>query len=369
MINDSQPTSPIIDDVVDDSGDEEIVPLEKYAISSFGIDFDVEGLVRRLRKDDIFVPSFQRNYVWKISEASQFIESLLLGLPVPGVFLAREGETQRMLIIDGQQRLKTLQFYYDGYFRPNPIETKRRVFHLVDVQSTYLNKTYNDLSEEDQRRLDNAVIHSTIIKQESPDEEEDTSLFYIFGRLNSGGRKLNAQEIRSALYHGPFIDLIEQTLNKLDEWRKLFGAESERLKDHELIIRFLTLYFDHQSYQRPMENFLNKFCARHQNANKEFLDKCIYIFENTIRVAYDILGLKAFRPIRSINAAAFDSIMVGLAKRLEKGPIHDNDSLRSAHSILATNEQFVLATSRSTADETNVNTRIKLAIDAFSNSQ
>lgn len=353
------------DEVVDESEDDEVVVTEKYNVSSFGIDFDVEGLIRRLRKNEIFVPHFQRNYVWRHNEASQFIESLLLGLPVPGVFLAKEGDSQRLLIIDGQQRLKTLQFFYDGIFKPIEGETRKKVFELVDVQPQFKGRTYDTLPVEDRRRLDNSVIHATIIKQESPEEEVDTSLYYIFGRLNSGGRKLNPQEIRSALYHGPFADLIEE-LNELAPWRVIYGKKSDRLKDQELILRFLALYLNSDNYLRPMEEFINKFSARHRKGPKPFLDECKRVFLETITLAHSALGAKAFRPVRAINAAVFDSTAVGLAKRLERGPVEQPELLKNAHMQLINSPSYQSATSSATADETNVSLRLRLSIESFS---
>ena len=266
------------DEVVDDAELDTSIAVEKYAISSFGIDFDVEGLVRRLKKDDIYVPDFQRNFVWSHRESSQFIESLLLGLPVPGVFLAKDRSSQKLMIIDGQQRLKSLQFFYGGFFKPDPKKKKQQVFDLVQVQPQYIGRTYETLDEDDQRRLDNAVIHATIIKQESPDEEEDSSLYYVFGRLNSGGRKVTAQEIRTAVYGGALVDLLEK-LNGGATWRTLFGKESVRLKDRELILRFLALYDDAESYERPMEEFLNRFCRKHRHGPAKFLAKAETLFK------------------------------------------------------------------------------------------
>src|SRR3989304_6490807 len=89
---------------------DELVPF-KYSITSYGADFDVDGLVKRIDRDDIFVPPFQRGYVWNINQASRFIESLLLGLPVPGIFLSKDDD-RKLLVIDGQQRLVTLARFY-----------------------------------------------------------------------------------------------------------------------------------------------------------------------------------------------------------------------------------------------------------------
>ena len=101
-------------EVFDESENDQTVPAARYEITSFGADYDVDGLVKRIKRDDIFIPSFQRAYVWNIVEASRFVESLLLGLPVPGIFLAKEAETNKLSVIDGQQRLKSLEFVYEG---------------------------------------------------------------------------------------------------------------------------------------------------------------------------------------------------------------------------------------------------------------
>ncbi|MFC1592891.1 DUF262 domain-containing protein [Candidatus Omnitrophota bacterium] len=99
------------DKVVDDAElDDKVMPL-LYRITSFGADYDADGLVNRLQREDIFIPPFQRSFVWTQKEASRFIESLLLGLPVPGVFFARDTDTKKLLVIDGQQRLRSIQSF------------------------------------------------------------------------------------------------------------------------------------------------------------------------------------------------------------------------------------------------------------------
>ncbi|MGB7761509.1 MAG: DUF262 domain-containing protein [Bryobacteraceae bacterium] len=108
------------DDVQDDADADAAVPAVRYEISSYGIDFDVKGLVERLKQEKVYVPEFQRSFVWRLPDSSRFIESLLLGLPVPGIFLAKDPDSQKLFVIDGQQRLKSLQYFYAGVFRPDP---------------------------------------------------------------------------------------------------------------------------------------------------------------------------------------------------------------------------------------------------------
>ena len=158
----NQLSNPLIND---ESLVDEIVPRTRYEITSFGADYDVAGLVNRLKRGDIFIPSFQRDYVWKLPEASRFIESLLLGLPVPGVFLARELSTNKLLVIDGQQRLKTLQFFYQGFFNPKESEKTHRVFKLIKVLPQFEGLTYETLPERDRIHLDDYILHATVIKR------------------------------------------------------------------------------------------------------------------------------------------------------------------------------------------------------------
>jgi hypothetical protein len=83
----------------------------KFTITSYGADYTVDTLIRRLKTEAFYVPQFQRRFVWSQRHASRFLESLLMGLPVPGIFLYREPQTNRHLVVDGQQRLRTLQYF------------------------------------------------------------------------------------------------------------------------------------------------------------------------------------------------------------------------------------------------------------------
>ncbi len=348
------------DDSENDDGNE----CTRYDITSYGIDFDVEGLVRRLNRGDIFIPEFQRDFVWKMPEASRFIESLLLGLPVPGIFLAQEPETGKMLVIDGQQRLTTLKYFYQGEFKPVEGAKSKRIFQLSKVKSNYEDKTYEGLDSKDRINLDNAVIHATVVKQESP-TEDDTSIYHIFERLNSGGRKLTAQEIRVAVYHGRLIELVKN-LNELDEWRNIFGSKNDRMKDVELILRFFSMIENHPNYNKPMVDFINQFCAKNRNPSD---DKCHYleqIFIQTIKAFNKSIPKKPFRPARALNVALFESCMVGLATRFIQGQNADNEFIKNAYSSLLKNVEFQELISQSTTDVKNVKRRMELAIENFS---
>ena len=254
-------------------GDDEISPLVSYEVSSYGADPEVEVLVNRLNRGDIYIPPFQRDYVWNQPEASRFIESLLLGLPVPGIFLAVDPASGKQIVIDGQQRLKTLQFFFAGVFNPKPDDASQRVFSLIRVQPHYEGRTFKTLDENDRIRLQTSIVHATVVKQLEP-TEEDTSLYHIFERLNSSGRRLTDQEMRIALFHGKLIEKIKE-VNLHDAWRTAFGRIHSRLKDQELILRFFAFYESLDTYSRPMGEFLNRYASSHRNPTEEMLEQSI----------------------------------------------------------------------------------------------
>jgi len=345
--------------------EDDAVPSVSYDVTSYGSDPEIEGLVNRIRRRDIIIPPFQRDYVWRQPEASKFIESLLLGLPVPGVFFATDPDSNKQLVIDGQQRLKTLLFFYDGFFNPRPEDVKQRVFMLTKVQKTFEGKTYKTLAEHDRIRLDTSIMHATTVKQSAP-PGDDTSLYHIFERLNSGGRRLTDQEMRLALYHGELIERVK-LLNTFQPWRKVFGKIHTRLKDQELILRFFALYEDSKIYERPLAEFLSKYAGRNRNLKKEYLDQLSLLFKSAINVFLTSLNVKPFRLTKTLNVAVYDSCMVGMAKRIATNPGKEPEAkaVELAYQSLFKDHNYIDAVSRSTADDAFVRRRIEKAIEAF----
>lgn len=330
-----------------------------YSISSYGADYPIDGLVLRLQNQTIYTPSFQRGFVWTHQQASRFIESLLLGLPVPGVFFSREPVTQKLLIIDGQQRLRTVQYFYEGHFPGTD-----RVFALTNSRSRFNRKTYRTLDEEDRRRLDDTIIHATIIKQERP-AEDDSSIYHVFERLNTGGTQLLSQEIRAAIYHGPFDDALA-ILNQNEAWRSVYGSPTARLRDEELILRFLAMLFWRRHYKVGLKSFLNEFMAKNRHLEIHSQSQLEAAFVPAIEIVHATLGGEAFRPSRTLNAAVFDAVMVGLATRLVREPITDIGQVVGQYRQLLSNRRFIDATETGTAHPDSVATRMSLAIEAFS---
>ncbi len=350
---------PGVDDLADLEDDESNGGL-RFSITSYGADYPVDALVKRLNSGAIEIPKFQRGFVWTMPQAARFIESLLLGLPVPAVFLSKHPASQRLLVIDGQQRLTSLKYFYDGLFRSG---NSSKEFQLRGVSKDLEGKTYKTLSDEDRRRLDDSLLHAIIVNQVDP-QDDQTGLYSIFERINTGGTPLQPQEIRACIYEGKFIALLKSlATNHL--WLDLYGAASTRAKDQEMILRFLALYFDAANYKRPMKHFLNRFVAANRELERFDEAKIRNTFEPVVSLAQKHLGPGAFRPVRNLNAALLDSVFVGLAKRLEAGPVKDPTKLKPALDAIMKDPEFVDAFTKSTTDENRVAKRLETCIMAF----
>lgn len=360
----------MIDDLneIDESGSDEemeVIPF-KYSITSYGADYPVDGLVKRIASGDIQVPKFQRSFVWTYNQACRFIESLLLGLPVPGIFLSKEPGSNKLLVLDGQQRLRTLQSFYNGVFEDE------RIFKLKSVQSQFEGATYKTLKEEDRRRLDDSILHATIVKQDEPSNDE-SSIYLIFERLNTGAVKLTSQEIRGGIYHGEFTNHL-RTLNSNPAWREIYGPINPQMKDLELILRFLALFYRGDEYKGPMQEFLNSYTVFNRNLNLQSKEELTKTFSSTIELALKALGPTAFRLTKAGNKSerkgrlltpVFDAVMVGLAQRLKLGKVQDANEITTAYKLLLKNEKFIAATEKATTFGDNVKSRLQEAKLAF----
>jgi hypothetical protein len=363
--SDSQLSEELVDDL-DEA--EEIIPCN-YSITSYGADYPVDSLVKRIEAQDILVPTFnwdqsttteivgfQREYVWPRTKADRFVESLLLGLPVPGIFLVKE-QTGRLLVLDGHQRLHTLRSFYGGVIHGEE-------YRLSGVQERFDGKRYKDLETEDRRRLDDSIIHATIVRQIEPSEDQ-SSIYVVFERLNTGGVNLQPQEIRVALYHGEFVRVL-QKLNDDVSWRKLFGKKSRRLKDMEMILRFFGFLYYSSKYKSPMKDFLNRYMATNRRLERQSEQELTEIFTRTSQTILDGIGVKAFRPQRAVNAAVVDSLMTGVARRIQsRGAIKSLKDLKTHFDRLMRDEAYSAAIETGTAQEANVKNRLDKAEQAF----
>jgi len=318
----------------------------KYNLSYYGADYPVDSLVKRMENEEIRIPHFQREYVWNHAEASRFIESLILRLPVPSIFLLRDKHSNSLIIIDGQQRLKTLLYFFKGAFPDG------KKFYLKNVLPEYEMLTFNDLNLSDQRELENSIIHCIIIM----DEENSDAPYHLFERLNTTGTPLTSQEIRSALYFGKFNDLIIE-LSKLEIWSRIVKKDI-RLTDQEYILRLITMYFDLDYYTGNMKSFLNQFMLKNRNLESFSIDEVKSFFIPAIEKLSDLYPQKG----KLFSIAFFDPIFFCVAKKNSSIKTCDLESIIEQ---LDRNEEYSKLVKSSTTSKSSVFNRFWLVKSIF----
>ncbi len=327
-----------------------------YEINTYPADFTLEVLHQKWKNGEIEIPHFQRQFVWKQVQASKLIESFLIGLPVPSVFLYTERKTQRFLVIDGQQRLRSVFYFFEGFFGEE-IRGRRTIFQIKGLsdKSKYLGKEFKNLDEVDQLKFKNCVLRSFIVQQVDPND--DTSIYHIFERLNTGGTLLANQEIRNCVYQGTFNRLLHE-INKFRAWRNIVGKSTpdSRQKDIELVLRFFAL-LDHSHYQKPMKDFLSKFMKANHDLGKKTIKDFENLFAKTCTFVVSHLGEKPFHIRAGLNSAVFDCVMVSFAKNLDAIP----QNIKERYDNLIKNSDFLKNVSSATTDEEVVKSRFTTA--------
>ncbi|MFE9474001.1 DUF262 domain-containing protein [Streptomyces griseofuscus] len=329
-----------VDDHELEDGEQE--QISEYDIVSSPNDFNTLTINSFLDQGAIQTPGFQRNYVWDIKRASKLIESLILGLPVPQVFLYEENRN-KFLVIDGQQRLLTVHFFMKGRF---PRKEKRGELRKILNSETgmtaellendefftpfklhlpklpngtpnrFSNKTYDTL-EDYQNQFNLRTIRNVIVKQVNP-KNDDSSIFEMFNRLNTGGVNLNTQEIRASLYHSAFFENLF-LLNESKAWRSILGTDNPdfRMRDIEIILRALSLNDGTDAYSGSMTSFINAYCKAAQAFSGSKVTEISNDWEwflNTIKTWDDLV----FWPGRKKFSALFFESVYSAAQRLRK---------------------------------------------------
>ena len=264
-------------DPTEETPEEEAARPVQYEIMNYPADTTISGYEELWDRGQLIVPDFQRGFIWDQVKASKLIESFLLGLPVPGVFLFKSHGNPNYQIIDGQQRITSVVAYLKGRIHD-------RVFKLKNVNPKWEGKTFDELSEDDQFKLKGAVLRSTIIQQINPDD--GSSIYLIFERLNTGGVNLNPMEIRQCVSYGPFIGALKE-MNENEAWKKLIGRTEadKRLRDVELVLRCVSLAWYGEAYEKPMKGFLNESAERQRQHNGDYagiLEKFKSVCENVL---------------------------------------------------------------------------------------
>lgn len=342
---------------------------EKRTILTQSADPEIESLHGKWKRGKLILqPGFQRQFVWDRKKASRLIESVLLSVPLPIIYIAEEDDG-RSSVIDGQQRLTTFFSFVDGKFPSGDI------FYLtgLEVFSELNKKTFKDLDEMIQDKIRYYEIRTVTIKRES-----DTDLkFEIFERLNTGAIPLNDIELRNCVYRGSYMELLKELANDPD-FKALVGFKKPdtRMRDVELVLRFAAFYHaTYLKYQSPMKKFFNKDMEKYQHISKADAGELRKAFKNALQIVRSLFGNAAFKRYlrgteenpngtwepKKFNASLYD-VLMGVFYDRDKNQVYSQlDALREGIiDLMTTNEEFINAVLFGTSDIARVRKRFDL---------
>jgi hypothetical protein len=343
---------------------------------SWGADLSFRDLLERYKEGELIKPEIQRNYVWDKKEAGRFIESLLMGLPVPSIFLAKRGDDY--FIVDGFQRITTVDDFVKGIFSAD--ESPFRLLNSQSIDQRWRGKSFDQLTSAEKRRILSTTIHTIIFSYRENSKGEDTVLYQVFKRINESGRTLTSQEIRNCIYQGKFNTILKE-LNQDENWRILYDSIPDpRMKDLELILRFFTLsdkgVLDTDKKQISLGQELNKFL---NNANKKSNEELLALrerFEKSMEFIKNNLGKQAFHNYskdkegiikkdyilsNNLSPTIFDAVSIATLQVLEEKGESGHGGLEDKRLELLKDVEFIEATSFRTTNIENLKKRIKLA--------
>lgn len=271
-------------------------------------------------------PEYQRRKRWDNGRKSRLIESFIMNVPLPPIFLY-EYDYSKFEVMDGLQRLTTIFDFYSGSF------ALEELGYWKELEG----KLYDELPEEIQKGIDRRYISSIVLLEETAKtpEEAETLKQIVFERLNSGGEKLTPQETRNALYNGSFNQLCLK-LSKNEKFRIMWGIPLEssgedelltseayrRMDDVELVLRFFAYRFI-DVLTGTVEEFLDDYLKQANKFSAKTIKSLEKLFNDTIDTTYAIFGEEAFfspvyeRRVTKPQKTIYDPLMQSIAKHIQ----------------------------------------------------
>jgi len=325
--------------IVDDENEQDIATYGSGSIYPYDMPdevaisedpYTVFQWLRKLNRDDLIIdPEFQRNLVWKPEQKSQFIESILLNIPLPPLYV-NQNRAGKYIIVDGLQRTSTLkEFVTDNGF----------ILKGLRVLSDQNGKRFEDLAEPYKTKIEDKKFTVYVIKPSVP----LAMVYDIFHRINTGGTQLTRQEIRNSFYIGQSTRLLKK-LSEQPYFRMAIddGISPKRMKDREAVLRYLAFRISNYQtdYKGDMDAFLGEAMMKINRMENEQINSLEKDFERVMRLTYEFFGKNNFRlPSGAtrgrINLALMESVSLFFAS-------HSDEFLQSNKAQILKNYEKLL---------------------------
>lgn len=345
------------------------------------IEYDLETLVKKIKVGIIKLdPDYQRRHRWDNVTSSRLIESLILNIPIPIIYLSYDidvdtnEEGARYSVIDGQQRLTAINNFFKNEYALEGLDI------LNDLEGCF----YNDLPPFLLRRLEERTIKCLRIDSTVDDQVK----YDIFERLNSGSVKLESHELRNAIYRGPFNDMCKElstnvsfrTLMQIPLDRPEENSKVKKMEDVEYVLRFFSLMDDNyknykKSAVKQFKDFLSENLDKFNSFDAEKLKKFSNLFQVTMSAILDNFGNLAFAKYKfeegeltkqsNFNVAVYDALAVAFASEVVKNKkkLTGNESMKFKD--LFKDNVFYESVSGSYLDSSKIIYRIDTAREIF----
>lgn len=368
--------------------------LKGISIQQYKTDVGFRTLVEGVNENLYIIPKYQRKYRWSKEQVTSLVESLIRGLPIPPIYTCRNRENQ-LEILDGQQRVLSLFFYYIGYYldrRKNnsvdfsEIQVDKGTFkealinqlaleelhiQLKNEEEKKFNVDYAALPMEMKRRIDYTSI--TVIEIKIDDEKQRTKILRkIFENLNAKGSLLKQQELRNGIYACRFYDMLQKYNRHDEKWRKIWGKEDAAERDMETLLRFCalkkyvrlekkgTINFNffienyHSSYTKLLDKFSEESMKFNEKQIKEYRDSLSCFFDlfkvnvtqsskvtllESFYIVYEKLGIR--KPVTSViyNQILNDSRYISHARQGTVKMKSMNERWKTVYEIWSRNDE------------------------------
>ena len=309
-------------------------------------DYTVELVIQKFKEKDFFIPDYQRGFVWREKNKSSFIESVLLGLPIPFMFFA-DCEDGKLEIIDGAQRVQTLVSFVNGTL------TLSQLPKLSSLQGF----EFSDLSDAQKRRFLNRPLRIVVLEESTPkDVRQD-----IFNRINTSGIKAKESEIRRGSYPGKLTNYIDACA-KDELFKKLCpvtDVQEIRRERFELLLRFFAYANCYLEFDHAVKDFLDDFLIRNQDSFDEdaYTSELNAVLKFVER--YFPCGFTKTKTSKTTPRVRFEAISVGVALALRMNP----NLMISNVEWLKSNEFKKLTTSDASNNQGKLKERVEFVRD------
>lgn len=288
---------------------EEQIVQQKEPVAFDTREYPIEVLINKYVEGEFVIPNYQREFVWEKDKVkmSRFIESALLDLPIPYLYLADDPDSGKLEIIDGSQRIRTLEAFYKNQFKLTGLE-------VLDLLNGF---KYSDLLESRQRRFLRKTLRSIeLTEKASSDVRRD-----LFARINTKPYDLLPMEIRKGIFKGNFYDFLTECSSS-KKFKHLCPISNERRKrgeGEELVLRYFAYSDNYQNFVHSVEDFLDIYMKNaHENGFE--LERMKSEFEKMLAFVEKHFP-NGFRKAANNNTVArvrFDAISVGVTLALRE---------------------------------------------------